>query len=194
MRHTWIVWITAAAFSGACASSSGHKSDERAGASVATATAELTELASSVEAGGIVRARVTALIASRVMAPIIDVRVRVGDRVHRGDVLVTLDARDIRADDGRARSRPRLSAAEVGSRRRSRRARSRIGGRARAATHDRMRRCMRSGRPRAGTGPGGRRASRAAEAQRRSAGASRRGERGTGCGEAAAAGAGSASP
>jgi multidrug efflux system membrane fusion protein len=47
---------------------------------------------------------VTALIASRVMAPIVDVRVRAGDRVRRGDVLVTLDARDLRANDVRAQA------------------------------------------------------------------------------------------
>jgi multidrug resistance efflux pump len=38
------------------------------------------------------------------MAPIVDVRVRAGDRVHRGDVLVTLDARDLRADNARAQA------------------------------------------------------------------------------------------
>jgi multidrug efflux pump subunit AcrA (membrane-fusion protein) len=73
-------------------------------ASVATAAAEVTDLASSIEAGGVVRSRVTALIASRVMAPIVEVRVRAGDRVRRGDVLVTLDARDLRANDARAQA------------------------------------------------------------------------------------------
>jgi multidrug efflux pump subunit AcrA (membrane-fusion protein) len=95
----------------ACASSPGHKPDERAPAPVTTSAAELTTFPSSVEAGGVVRARVTALIASRVMAPIADVRVRAGDRVRRGDVLVTLDARDLRANDARAQSAT-LSAAE----------------------------------------------------------------------------------
>ncbi|HWK11938.1 MAG TPA: hypothetical protein VNR64_17890, partial [Vicinamibacterales bacterium] len=65
MRHTWIVWMGIAAFSAACAAPSGHQADSRA-VSVATASAELTELPSSVEAGGVVRARVTALVASRV--------------------------------------------------------------------------------------------------------------------------------
>jgi len=45
------------------------------------------------------------------MAPIVDVRVRAGDSVRRGDVLVTLDARDLRANDARAQSAT-LSAAE----------------------------------------------------------------------------------
>jgi multidrug efflux pump subunit AcrA (membrane-fusion protein) len=45
------------------------------------------------------------------MAPIVDVRVRAGDRVRRGDVLVTLDARDLRANDARAQAAT-VSAAE----------------------------------------------------------------------------------
>ena len=111
MRHTWIVWIGAAAWSAACATSTAQKPEERAPSSVATAAADLTELASSVEAGGIVRARATALVASRLLAPIVQVRVRAGDRVRRGDVLVTLDARDLHANDARARAAV-LSAAE----------------------------------------------------------------------------------
>jgi multidrug efflux pump subunit AcrA (membrane-fusion protein) len=111
VRFIWIVWIAAVVFSTACASPSGHKPDERAAAPVATAAAELSTLPSSVEAGGVVRARVTALIASRVMAPIVDVRVRAGDRIRRGDVLVTLDARDLRANDARAQAAT-VSAAE----------------------------------------------------------------------------------
>lgn len=111
MKPTWIILIGAAAFSAACDSSPGHKPDERTAAPVVTAAAEVTDLASSIEAGGVVRARVTALIASRVMAPIVDVRVRAGDRVRRGDVLVTLDARDLRANDARAQAAT-LSATE----------------------------------------------------------------------------------
>jgi multidrug efflux pump subunit AcrA (membrane-fusion protein) len=111
VKATWIIWIATAAFSAACHSSPDHKADERAVASVVTAAAEVTDLASSIEAGGVVRSRLTALIASRVMAPIVEVRVRAGDRVRRGDVLVMLDARDLRANDARAQATT-LSAVE----------------------------------------------------------------------------------
>jgi multidrug efflux pump subunit AcrA (membrane-fusion protein) len=111
VKHTWLISMTIAALSTACASPPSHRADDHPAAPVATAAAELTELASSVEAGGVVRARVTALIASRVMAPIVDVRVRAGDRVRRGDVLVTLDARDLHANDARAQAAT-LSATE----------------------------------------------------------------------------------
>ena len=69
---------------------------------VATVRVDMTDLPSAFEAGGIVRARATALIASRVMAPITTVRVRAGDRVKRGAVLVTLEARDVDANKARA--------------------------------------------------------------------------------------------
>jgi RND family efflux transporter MFP subunit len=99
-------------FSAACAAPQEQKPDERGSAPPPTAAATLSEFPSSVEAGGVVRARVTALIASRVMAPIVQVRVRAGDRVRRGDVLVTLDARDLRANDARAHAAT-LSATET---------------------------------------------------------------------------------
>jgi RND family efflux transporter MFP subunit len=72
----------------------------------------MTELASPFEAGGVVRARNTALIASRVLAPITRIHVRAGDRVHRGTTLVTLDAREIQASTGRAEATS-LSSAEA---------------------------------------------------------------------------------
>jgi multidrug efflux pump subunit AcrA (membrane-fusion protein) len=112
VKATWIIWIATAAVLAACTPPR-DKADERPVATVATATPQLTDLASSIEAAGIVRSRVTAIIASRVMAPIIDVRVRAGDRVRRGDVLVTLDARDMHANDARAQATTLSAVASV---------------------------------------------------------------------------------
>ena len=61
---------------------------------VNTAQATVADVTDRLEAGGIVAANETALLSSRIVAPILDVRVRAGDRVRKGDVLVTLDARD----------------------------------------------------------------------------------------------------
>lgn len=66
-------------------------------ASVTVGHAEMSELPGQFEAGGIVRARVTALIASRMLAPIVDVAVRPGDRVRRGQVLVSLESSQTQA-------------------------------------------------------------------------------------------------
>jgi multidrug efflux pump subunit AcrA (membrane-fusion protein) len=63
---------------------------------------ESAALASSFEAGGVVRARNTAAVASRLMAPILAVHVVPGDRVRRGAPLVTLDSREIEANRSRA--------------------------------------------------------------------------------------------
>ena len=54
------------------------------------------------EVGGIVRAKFTAQIAARILAPITGVRVRPGDRVRQGQTLATLDGRELQAQAARA--------------------------------------------------------------------------------------------
>lgn len=62
---------------------------------VALAEATTVELPERLEAGGVVAARESALLSSRLTAPVREVRVRAGDTVRKGAVLVTLDARDV---------------------------------------------------------------------------------------------------
>jgi RND family efflux transporter MFP subunit len=50
------------------------------------------EMAERLEAGGVVAAREAATVSSRIVATIAVVRVKAGDRIRTGDVLVTLDA------------------------------------------------------------------------------------------------------
>jgi multidrug efflux pump subunit AcrA (membrane-fusion protein) len=69
---------------------------------VSTAPVTSTVLASDVEAGGVVTARATALISSRIMAPVVAVHVRAGDRVKRGTPLVIVDGRETDANRTRA--------------------------------------------------------------------------------------------
>jgi RND family efflux transporter MFP subunit len=59
------------------------------------------DLDETFETGGIVQARTTATVTSRILAPIIEVRVAPGDRVRLGQLLVVLDGRDL---DARTRS------------------------------------------------------------------------------------------
>lgn len=61
---------------------------------VAVAEGAVTDTA---DAGGTVQARTTAVVAARVMAPVLQVRVGPGDRVRAGQVLVELDGRDFLA-------------------------------------------------------------------------------------------------
>jgi RND family efflux transporter MFP subunit len=63
-----------------------------------------TEVADRLEAGGVVAAPESALLSSRLVATVSDVRVEAGDRVRARDVVVTLDAQDVteRAREARA--------------------------------------------------------------------------------------------
>ena len=54
------------------------------------------------EAGGVVRARMTATLASRITAPVLLVRVAAGDRVRAGQPLITFEGRELEANRGRA--------------------------------------------------------------------------------------------
>jgi RND family efflux transporter MFP subunit len=81
---------------------------------VSVVAARARELPEVFEAGGVVRARTTAAVTSRLLAPVMEVRVRPGDRVKAGQVLVRLDDRDLSAASRRAAS-SRVSA-EQGSR------------------------------------------------------------------------------
>jgi len=78
------------------------KLSKKAAVAVNTATASLQSWPDLYEATGTVRARTTAVIASKVMGYVQQVSVQVGDRVREGQPLVTLDARDLEANLRRA--------------------------------------------------------------------------------------------
>ncbi len=81
---------------------------------VRVARAESSQIPLQFDAGGVVRGRLTAVISSRLMAPVTDVRVRAGDAVRAGQILVTLDGRDVQAQADRATAA--LAAAREGVR------------------------------------------------------------------------------
>ena len=53
------------------------------------------DTAERLEAGGVVAAQESASVSSRIVATVLSVRVKAGDHVRAGDVLVTLDAQDV---------------------------------------------------------------------------------------------------
>src|SRR5579885_3007438 len=77
-----------------------------AGAPIAVRTVAVSaaDWPDTYEATGTVRARVTAVIAGKVMGYVRDVRVQAGDRVQAGQLLVTLDSRDLEANLRRAQA------------------------------------------------------------------------------------------
>jgi multidrug efflux pump subunit AcrA (membrane-fusion protein) len=137
MKTAVIGFLAAATVGAGCSSGTPRAADKSAPVTVTVTRVSVTDFAVPVEAGGVVRARATTLIASRMMAPITQVHVRPGDRVRRGTTLVTLDARDVQANSGRA------EAAAVAADQTARAAEADVRAAASAlvlarATHDRM--------------------------------------------------------
>ncbi len=83
----------------ACRGPEAPRPAEEAGAplSVTAITAALAPVAERLEAGGVVAAGQSATLASRIVAPVMSVRARAGDRVRAGDLLVVLDDQDMAA-------------------------------------------------------------------------------------------------
>jgi RND family efflux transporter MFP subunit len=89
--------LAISASAAACSSPRDAGAPEAAPIALSTAVVESSNLAASFEAGGVLAARLTAVVSSRMLAPIAEVRVRPGDRVRKGQVLIQLDARESQA-------------------------------------------------------------------------------------------------
>lgn len=89
------VWLAAMGLS-AC-SEHQRESEQRPQPAIAVTTVSvaMADAADRLEAGGIVSAQESALVSSRIVATVRTVRVRAGDHVRAGDVLVTLDSQDV---------------------------------------------------------------------------------------------------
>ncbi len=102
------VWFVGLAVVGLAACQSSVGEHPEAGAKpgeaidLALGTVAMGEWPSVHEAGGVVRPRQTAVISSRIVAPVLEVRVNTGDRVRRGQTLVVLDGRELQANAERA--------------------------------------------------------------------------------------------
>jgi RND family efflux transporter MFP subunit len=77
---------------------------QEAPVAVDTIAAAMHEGPESIEAGGSIRGRTSATLASRIMAPVRAVLVQPGDRVTAGQALVILDDRDVSAAARQARA------------------------------------------------------------------------------------------
>ncbi len=104
VKATALVVVGAGMLTLAACQSPGEKPAEKAAASIAVSLGrvEAVDWPSTYEAGGVVRARQVAVVSSRVVAAVVEVRVKAGDRVTRGQVLIQLDAREVGAQATRA--------------------------------------------------------------------------------------------
>lgn len=80
------------------------EAEARAPIAVTVAPAVVIDTTEPLEAGGVVAASEAASVSSRIVATIVAVRVKAGDRVRAGDVLVMLDARDAAEHTSQARA------------------------------------------------------------------------------------------
>jgi RND family efflux transporter MFP subunit len=109
-----VVVLLLAAASMACGHAKEPEGQPKPALDVGVATATLRDFPDTHEAGGVIQARVSAAVTSRMMAPVSQVRVSPGDRVRAGQVLVVLDDRDLSANLRRARAS--VAAIEEGAR------------------------------------------------------------------------------
>lgn len=98
-----LLLLLIAATAAACGSShDASPQAERPAIVVTTETVRTEHLAATFDAGGSVRSRTVAVLASRIVAPVVDVRVKAGDHVRSGQPLVRLDERELHATAARA--------------------------------------------------------------------------------------------
>lgn len=100
MRIHTIPLVTSIVFLAGCREAP-QRTEAKSGAApapVQTALVATADWPTVYEATGTVRARTTAVISSKVMGYVREVKVRVGDRVRPGQLLVLLDARDLDAN------------------------------------------------------------------------------------------------
>jgi RND family efflux transporter MFP subunit len=98
-----VAFLVAAVVQLACSPAPGSSvARQDAAVTVSTQAVTSADQPEVFEAGGTVQARTTAVLTSRIVAPVLDIKVAPGDRVRAGDVLVTLDGRDLVAAARRA--------------------------------------------------------------------------------------------
>ena len=88
----------------ACGGRHDAPTEQRPARNVTVAAVTTVSGPAVLEAGGAVQARTTATLVARIMATVREVRVRPGDRVRAGQVLVVLDDRDLAANARMAQS------------------------------------------------------------------------------------------
>ncbi len=111
----WGLGLLVAVSAAACGGDSARtpEADDTTPVAVTIDTAALTPFADSFESGGTLVARQTAIISSRVLAPVLRVAVQPGAAVRRGQVLVELDAEQMTAGAAGATSSLEAARASV---------------------------------------------------------------------------------
>ena len=88
----------------ACGGSETAREQASAPIDVHVARAAVQPMEQTFEAGGVIRARITAHVTSRIAAEVREVRVQPGDRVRQGQIVAVLDDRDLAARRSQAQA------------------------------------------------------------------------------------------
>ncbi|HLK18614.1 MAG TPA: efflux RND transporter periplasmic adaptor subunit [Bryobacteraceae bacterium] len=104
MRKHWLPLLASAMWLAGCGQASRQKpaASSEPAATVSTINAATESWPSIYEATGTVRARPTAVISAKLTGYVREVKVQAGDRVREGQLLVTLDTRDLDVSSRRA--------------------------------------------------------------------------------------------
>jgi RND family efflux transporter MFP subunit len=100
----WRLLLLLLALAPACTTSRAPAPSSPPPIAVRTEPVAMRALRGAFEAGGVVRAKTTATVASRIVATVLSVEAGPGDRVRAGQRLVVLDGRDLEANAGRAKA------------------------------------------------------------------------------------------
>jgi RND family efflux transporter MFP subunit len=104
-RITLVTVVALGGLAAACGGSAPHEAAApRPAVSLRSLPVRVEPIAGAFDAGGSVRALTIAPLSSRIVSPVLGVHVRAGERVRRGQPLVTLDARQLDANAATASS------------------------------------------------------------------------------------------
>ena len=104
MKTSTTFLVILAVLASACARPARETAEQLPPVPVTVAPITTADLPQTFEAGGVVQARTTATLTSRILAPVREVRVAPGARVRTGDTLVVLDADALGAQARSAKS------------------------------------------------------------------------------------------
>ncbi|HQR39006.1 MAG TPA: biotin/lipoyl-binding protein, partial [Blastocatellia bacterium] len=107
MRHTAliaIVTLAAATLAGCSSGAAAGRAPGEPAIPAAIAVAQRAQFVDRYDGGGTVASKTTSPLASKILGQVTAVRVREGDHVRAGQVLVEIEARDVAANVARARA------------------------------------------------------------------------------------------
>ncbi len=103
-RHNWVAVLLIILLAGCGDTNDSGNSDSQAGVKAPVATAEETTVPLYYEAAGTIQSMTAGTLSAKIMGTVLTVHVKEGDRVKAGDLLVSIDNRQVAAQFAQARA------------------------------------------------------------------------------------------